>query len=67
MFRMGAPLLADGRQDTSLFTTDLMWGHLKVYAQGGENDLHAHPLEEHVFVVLQGTATFFDSAGRTTV
>jgi mannose-6-phosphate isomerase-like protein (cupin superfamily) len=36
-----------------------MWATLKVYASGGENGLHAHPNEDHMFVVLQGSARFF--------
>lgn len=32
---------------------------LKSYATGGESELHAHTNEDHVFVVLQGGATFF--------
>jgi mannose-6-phosphate isomerase-like protein (cupin superfamily) len=38
--------------------------HVKVYAEGGENDLHAHPREDHAFVVLEGAARFFDGSGR---
>ena len=36
-----------------------MWAVLKVYASGGENELHAHPQEDHAFIVLQGRAAFF--------
>jgi len=35
-----------------------MWVVLKTYAADGENGLHAHPNEDHTFVVLQGEATF---------
>ncbi len=34
-------------------------GRVKVYAEGGENALHAHMREEHVFLVLAGQATFY--------
>jgi quercetin dioxygenase-like cupin family protein len=40
-----------------------MWVVLKTYAADGENGLHAHPSEDHTFVVLQGEAPFM---GRTT-
>jgi hypothetical protein len=40
---------------------------VKVYAQGGENYLHTHEHEDHVFVILDGQATFHDSGGGTTV
>jgi mannose-6-phosphate isomerase-like protein (cupin superfamily) len=31
---------------------------VKVYVTGGENEMHSHPLEDHIFAVLAGTATF---------
>ena len=31
---------------------------LKTYAADGENELHAHPNEDHAFVILQGKARF---------
>ena len=66
VFSLRAPLLSSGNQDTPLYTTDLMWLHVKVYAEGGENDLHAHPEEEHSFIVLDGEATFVDKDGVET-
>jgi mannose-6-phosphate isomerase-like protein (cupin superfamily) len=36
-----------------------MWVVLKTYAADGENGLHAHPNEDHTFVVLQGEAIFY--------
>jgi hypothetical protein len=35
---------------------------LKTYAVTGENELHRHPVEDHLFVVLKGEA---ESTGRT--
>jgi mannose-6-phosphate isomerase-like protein (cupin superfamily) len=66
VFSLKAPLLSSGNSDTEVYTTDLMWVHVKVYAEGGENDLHAHPAEEHSFVVLDGEATFVDGDGVET-
>ena len=40
--------------------SDGLWTHVKVYASGGENDLHEHAEEDHVFVVLGGQVTFYD-------
>ena len=40
---------------------------MKVYAEGGENTLHAHLDHDHSFVVLDGQATFTDSDGNETV
>ena len=37
---------------------------LKTYAADGENGLHAHPNEDHTFVVLQGEATFYGPNGE---
>jgi mannose-6-phosphate isomerase-like protein (cupin superfamily) len=38
---------------------------LKTYAADGENGLHAHPNEDHTFVVLQGEATFYGPNDET--
>ena len=66
-FRVRAPRLKQGRQDTPLFATNMLWAHLKVYAEGGENDPHSHPLEDHSFIVFDGESTFFDGQGQPTV
>ena len=42
-----------------------MWVVLKTYAADGENGLHAHPSEDHTFVVLQGEATFYGPNDKT--
>jgi mannose-6-phosphate isomerase-like protein (cupin superfamily) len=66
-FRVQGPLLTKGVLDTELFSTDGLWCHLKVYAGGGENTLHAHPLEDHAFIVLEGQAVFSDGEGGSFV
>jgi len=33
---------------------------MKCYAEGGENALHTHLEEDHVFVIMDGKARFFD-------
>jgi mannose-6-phosphate isomerase-like protein (cupin superfamily) len=58
-FSLKAQLLDQGRTDTVLAATDDLSVRLKVYASGGENGLHAHVGEDHVFVILQGSARFF--------
>ena len=55
-FKLRARLPSKGRTDTPMAATDKMWVVLKTYAEGGENELHAHPHEDHTFVVLQGKA-----------
>ena len=66
-FAIQGSLLLAGAQDSPVYSSDSMWVHLKIYAQGGENDLHAHPEEEHSFIVLEGRAEFFDEVGESTV
>ena len=58
-FKLEAQLPQQGRTDTPLAASDKMWVVLKTYAADGENGLHAHPNEDHTFVVLQGEATRF--------
>jgi mannose-6-phosphate isomerase-like protein (cupin superfamily) len=64
-FRLHAQLLDQGRSNTQLAETDNMWATLKVYASGGENGLHAHPSEDHMFVIMQGSARFFGPNDET--
>lgn len=63
-YRVRTQLLSKGRSDYILANTDLMTIRIKCYAQGGENVLHAHPGEDHSFIVLAGKARFFDKQGR---
>ena len=35
-----------------------MWVHVKGYAEGGENTLHRHLDEDHLFFVISGAAEF---------
>ena len=63
----GLPLLASGATMGSLGNTGHLWAHSKVYSSGGENALHKHDTEEHLFLVLQGEATFYFGDGSTRV
>ena len=65
-FKMRAQMLDQGRTNTALARTDNMWATLKVYASGGENALHTHPHEDHTFIVLQGSARYYDADGGHT-
>ena len=67
VFRVAGQLLARGRTDTPLAATEDLSIRLKIYAEGGENELHAHPSEDHTFIVLQGHARFFDPDETETV
>lgn len=62
-FRVRAQLLSKGRSETVLAASGLLTVRLKMYASGGENMLHAHQEEDHVFIILQGSVEFFDDQG----
>ncbi|MDP6389899.1 MAG: cupin domain-containing protein [Alphaproteobacteria bacterium] len=63
-FSLKAQMLDQGRTDTVLAATEDLSVRLKVYASGGENALHAHVDEDHVFVLLQGSARFYGPDGE---
>lgn len=63
----GFPLLSAGNTMDLLAKAPGLWAHLKIYAEGGENGLHAHSAEDHLFFILDGEATFLDASGRETV
>ena len=65
-FKMRAQMLDQGRTNTALARTENLWATLKVYASGGENALHTHPNEDHTFIVLQGSARYYDADGGHT-
>ena len=58
-FKLEAQLPQQGRTDTPVAASEKMWVVLKTYAADGENGLHAHPNEDHTFVVLHGEAKFY--------
>ena len=64
-FHVRARLPKKGRTNQVLGATRHMNVVLKTYASGGENELHAHANEDHVFIVLQGQATFYGPRGET--
>jgi mannose-6-phosphate isomerase-like protein (cupin superfamily) len=52
-------LVSEGHTRHLLAETDLMTLRIHCYAPGiGENALHAHTKEDHIFLVLDGTAQF---------
>ena len=66
-FKLEAQLPTQGRTNIPMATSDGMWVMLKTYASGGENELHAHPNEDHTFVILQGAARFYGPKGEEKV
>lgn len=63
-FRMRAQLLEEGNTETPLAVGEHLWLKIKVYAKGGENKLHAHPYQDHSFIVLSGRARFHGPRGE---
>jgi quercetin dioxygenase-like cupin family protein len=63
-FKLKAQLPKRGRTNVPLAASKNMWVVLKTYAQDGENELHAHPREDHTFLVLQGRASFRGPKGE---
>jgi mannose-6-phosphate isomerase-like protein (cupin superfamily) len=63
IFRMRARLVDKGSTEEPLAVADHLWLKIKVYAEGGENKIHAHPNQDHSFIVLHGRAKFFDRDG----
>src|SRR5215510_7925096 len=57
-------LVSAGHTKHLLAQTDGVTFHIHCYGpKGGENGLHAHTEEDHIFVVLQGEAQFFGRNG----
>jgi mannose-6-phosphate isomerase-like protein (cupin superfamily) len=64
MLSLRTQLVSAGHTKQLLAETDLMTLHIHCYGpKGGENGLHAHLDEDHVFLVLQGEAHFRGLAG----
>lgn len=63
-FRLKTQLPKRGRTNVPLAASKKMWIVLKAYAADGENELHAHPTEDHAFVILQGKASFHGPKGE---
>lgn len=60
---IGAPLLAKGQSMAKLASAENMWVHLKIYNEGGENELHYHASEDHMFFCLSGRGVIYDEQG----
>ncbi len=59
LIQLRTQLVKKGRSRKLLAETDYSTFRIHCYATGtGENAVHAHLDEDHIFVVLQGTATF---------
>ncbi len=63
-FTLNAQIPSQGRTDTPVAATPQLQVVVKVYASGGENELHAHVAEDHIFIVMHGQATFYGPQGE---
>lgn len=67
VIQLRTQLVKKGRSRVLLSETDYSTFRIHCYATGtGENAQHAHLTEDHVFVVLKGTATFTGLNGEVT-
>ena len=64
VFRVRTPLLKKGRTHRILASSkgsdSALNVAIKCYAGGGENEFHTHAVEDHTFIVLQGSAIFYE-------
>ena len=67
VFSLKTPYLSSGRISTTVSETEDLWIATKMNAEGGENAIHKHLVEDHAFIVLEGEVTFFDKDGNETV
>jgi mannose-6-phosphate isomerase-like protein (cupin superfamily) len=67
LFSLKTPYLSAGRISTTVSETEDLWIATKMNAEGGENAIHKHTVEDHAFIVLEGEVTFFDKEGNETV
>ncbi len=63
-FSMRVQLLDAGNTEEPLAVAEHLWLKIKVYAKGGENKLHAHPHQDHSFIILDGRARFHGPRGE---
>ncbi len=63
-FKLRAQMLKQGRSNQVVAATEHLKLGLKVYAGGGENGLHNHSDEDHIHLILQGSAVFFGPRGE---
>jgi mannose-6-phosphate isomerase-like protein (cupin superfamily) len=66
-FKLKTPHITAGRSHIPLATTEHMSVGLNYYTPGRKNKLHTHPGEDHIFVVMDGQATFYNKEHQPTV
>jgi mannose-6-phosphate isomerase-like protein (cupin superfamily) len=63
LFSLKTPYMKQGRVTQLVAETANMWIHIKINAEGGENEIHKHMDEDHAFIVLEGQMSVFDENG----
>lgn len=58
VFELRSPLLKQGITTDTRARTEHLEICVKVYADGGENEMHVHAADDHAFIVLSGQAVF---------
>jgi mannose-6-phosphate isomerase-like protein (cupin superfamily) len=66
-FKLRTPHITGGRSHIPLAQTEHMSVGLNYYVPGRKNKLHTHPGEDHIFVVMDGQATFYNREHQPTV
>src|SRR5919109_3086785 len=66
-FKLKTPYITGGRSHIPLAKTEHMTVGLNYYTPGRKNKLHTHPGEDHIFVVMDGQATFYNKDHHPTV
>src|ERR671910_2546017 len=66
-FKLKTPHISGGRSHIPLAQTEHMTVGLNYYTLGRKNKLHTHPGEDHIFVVMDGQATFYNKDHDPTI
>ena len=63
-FEIRPQMVAKGKKSQKLARTDLIGATVQVVSSGGENNLHAHPATDSVWIVLDGEVTFYGEGDK---
>jgi mannose-6-phosphate isomerase-like protein (cupin superfamily) len=66
-FKLKTPEITGGRSHIPLAKTEHMTVGLNYYTPGRKNKLHTHPGEDHIFLVMDGQATFYNKDHHATI
>ena len=63
-FKIKPEIVTKGKKSFKLARTDLIGATVQVVAEGGENNLHAHPATDSVWIILDGEVTFYGEGDK---